>query len=204
MESSVFTFKGGQASSPIKKSPHIEQWLMAVEADFSKFLQDHASCERKAMATALSLISRYPHHRALVEPMICIAKEELHHFHEVYRLIKARGISLASQDHDPYVKGLLKNLRHAEQEYFLDKLLCCGLIEARSAERFEILATRLKDDSLREFYGKLAQSEKGHWKVFMNIAATYYDGAILQERMEELIEAEYEHLKRCPIRSAVH
>ena len=42
-------------------------WVAAVEADFDNFLVDHASCERKAFSTAMSLISRFhdkkSHHR---------------------------------------------------------------------------------------------------------------------------------------------
>ncbi len=56
-------------------------WVSVVMADFDHFLLDHASCERKASANAMSFVVRYPDRKALLEPMICLAKEELAHFH---------------------------------------------------------------------------------------------------------------------------
>ena len=37
------------------KVPSKQEWVDAVMADFPAFLQDHADCERKASATAMSL-----------------------------------------------------------------------------------------------------------------------------------------------------
>ncbi len=66
------------------REPTPTGWLEVVMNDFPSFMQDHASCERKASANALSLVNKFPEFEALIEPMICLAKEELAHFHEVY------------------------------------------------------------------------------------------------------------------------
>ena len=36
------------------------KWVEIVLSDFPKFLQDHADCERKASALALSFVAKYP------------------------------------------------------------------------------------------------------------------------------------------------
>jgi len=179
-------------------------WVDAVLGDWPAFLRDHASCERKAMATAMSLISRYPDREALVEPMICLAKEELAHYHDVYRLLLRFDVSLPTQESDPYVKRFMKHIRHPDDEHLLDKLLICSLIEARSSERFEILATALEDPDLREFYSKLAKSERGHWKIFYRIAGFYFEKPEVEARFEKLLTIESQCMLDTPIRAAVH
>ena len=72
-------------------------WLDAVLSGFDHFLLDHAAAERKASAVALSLISHYPDREALVAVMMDIAREELEHFYQVYKRLRARGLTLSSQ-----------------------------------------------------------------------------------------------------------
>ena len=43
--------------------------------------------------------------------------------------------------------------------------------EARSCERFGILAAVSEDDALAKFYRALYASELGHFKVFLKLAA---------------------------------
>ena len=105
-------------------------WLEASLSDFDAFLIDHAACERKASALAMSFVVKYADRPALVEPMICLAKEELAHFHEVYRLIHKRGKSLGADEKDPYVQKLMKSIRNGREDHFLDRLLVSGVIEA--------------------------------------------------------------------------
>ena len=77
-------------------------------ADFDEFLKDHADCERKASATALSLVAKYPDRVEILPELIDIAIEELEHFKLVYALMEDRGIALAHQiPEDPYIKALI-------------------------------------------------------------------------------------------------
>src|SRR5690349_11194675 len=87
------------------------KWLEAVLARFDDFLLDHAACERKASATALTFVSHYPDRAELVSAMIDLAREELHHFHQVYQLIAARGLQLAADAKDRYVISLRALIR---------------------------------------------------------------------------------------------
>src|SRR5262245_15608333 len=86
-------------------------WLDAVFADFDAFLLDHAACERKASATGMSFVVRYPDRREMIEPMIEFSKEELEHFHVMYRIVAERGLALVDDYKDPYVNGLRSQLR---------------------------------------------------------------------------------------------
>lgn len=58
-------------------------WLTAALANQATLLIDHAHCEKKAAASALSLIYRYPHHVPLLQKMSRLAREELRHFEKV-------------------------------------------------------------------------------------------------------------------------
>ncbi|MCX6129948.1 MAG: tRNA-(ms[2]io[6]A)-hydroxylase [Proteobacteria bacterium] len=179
-------------------------WLGAVFADFQSFLQDHAMCERKASAMALSMVNKFPEREALLEPMICLAREELAHFHEVYRLLHKRGIPLGQDHKDPYVSVLLQSVRHSREEYFLDRLLVASLIEARGCERFGLVAEASSDAELTLFYRRLAREEAGHYMIFLRIARQYFSESQLYSRLQVLLDAEAEAMLAVPARAAVH
>ena len=61
------------------------EWLQRVTEEFDSFLLDHAACERKASATALTFVAHYPDRPELVAAMIQLAREELDHFQQVYQ-----------------------------------------------------------------------------------------------------------------------
>jgi tRNA-(ms[2]io[6]A)-hydroxylase len=78
----------------------------------------------------------------------------------------------------------------------LDLMLCGALIEARSCERFECLATRLPAP-LGEFYGGLAAAERRHASLYVELAQTVArriagDGgdALCADRLAPLAERE--------------
>ena len=158
----------------------------------------------KAFSTAMSLISRFHDKKAIIEPMICLAKEELQHFHEVYRLISKRDLAYGHIDKDIYIKSLLRNVRTSKDEHFLDKMICCALVEARSCEKFELLGRELKDEKMREFYARLAREEAGHYTIFIRLAKLYYDSAVVEARLSELLDIEAQIMKETPIGARMH
>jgi tRNA-(ms[2]io[6]A)-hydroxylase len=186
------------------REPTPAGWLPVILGDFASFMQDHASCERKASANAMSLVNKFSDHEAVVEPMICLAKEELAHFHEVYRLLQRRGIPLGIDAKDPYVGALLKPVRHSRQEYFLDRLLVGCLIESRSCERFTIVAEGLQDPELAPFYKRLAREEAGHFRIFLRLARHYFSEQIVDDRLQYLLDVETAAMLAAPVRAAVH
>ena len=89
------------------KCPSSAKWLEAVFSDFDAFLLDHASCERKASAMALSFVSHYPDRVVLVQEMMVLAREELEHFHQMLWLTQAKGLTLLPAEKDLYVQNYI-------------------------------------------------------------------------------------------------
>ncbi len=179
-------------------------WLSAVLADFDAFLLDHAAAERKASAVALSLITHYPDRRELVAAMMDLAREELEHFYQVYRRVEERGLILGPDGKDPYVGAMRAEIRGGRDEYFLDRLLVSGIVEARGCERFGMIAQALTDPSLRSFYCEIAASEARHDALFVELARTYVSRVAVAARLDALVDAEAKIIEGLAIRPALH
>jgi tRNA-(ms[2]io[6]A)-hydroxylase len=183
-------------------------WVQTVLAGFDDFLLDHAACERKASANAMSLVTHYPDRRELVQAMIELAREELHHFQQVHRLIDARGLLLARDRKDPYLNALLKEVRRGSDDYFLDRLLLGGVVEARGCERFALIAAALDkagaEPELASFYQNLAESEARHRELFVDLANAYFDRDRVRGRLSEWLDAEARIVSTLPIIAALH
>ena len=180
------------------------EWVETVLKQFDQFLVDHAACERKASATAIKFVVHYRDRADLMEPMIGLAREELDHFSQVYSLMKKRKISMGSDERDPYVSRLLKLIRGAKEERFLDRLIIASVIEARGCERFGLLAEASPDREVREFYGKLAESEQRHQSLFLKLALTFFKTEDVQLRLDAILDHEAEIVTSLPIRAALH
>ena len=179
-------------------------WTACVLDDFDAFLIDHAACERKASATGMNFVVRYPDRKALLEPMIAFAREELDHFHRVYAIIEARGLTLASDVPDPYIAGLAPWVRTGREERLLDRLVMGGVVEARGCERFGLVAEALEDPELAAFYRDLTRSEARHMGLFHRLARHYFGDAEVRSRTESLLKREGELVAELPLRAALH
>ncbi|HEY3256944.1 MAG TPA: tRNA-(ms[2]io[6]A)-hydroxylase [Polyangiaceae bacterium] len=182
------------------------EWLQVVFADFDAFLLDHAACERKAAATGMSFVVRYPDKSALIEPLIEFAREELEHFQIMYRIIHERGLILSDDYKDPYVNSLRSQVRNGGPGMLLDKLLVAGIVEARGCERLFMVAEALKQQTspLAEAYLGLARAEARHHGLFFRLARACFDDALIDERAATLLDYEAELVRRLPHRAAVH
>ncbi len=179
-------------------------WVNAVLADFDAFIQDHANCERKASALAMSLVVKHPDRTRIVPTLIALAQEELEHFRQVYALMLARGLALVKDTQDPYVNQLVACMRHGREPRFLDRLLISSLIECRGAERFGIIANALEDASLKAFYTSLWKAETKHGHQFVDMAHEYFDADSVLARLEELAGREAEIIQRLEWRASLH
>ncbi len=188
---------------PTALAPTPAAWIDAVRSDFDAFLRDHAACERKASATAMTLASHYRDKEALVTAMVDLACEELHHFRKVYACIVARGGRLGEDTKDRYVRELLGLARRDPAVYLLDRLLIAGVIEARGCERFQLLATAL-DPELAPIYGDFARSEGRHAGLFVRLAQNYYDEGDVDARLADIYAAEAAIMRALPLRPALH
>jgi tRNA-(ms[2]io[6]A)-hydroxylase len=179
------------------------RWLPGALAKLDLVLVDHAHCEKKAAANALSLLQAYPEVPGLPALMARLAREESAHLARVLQLLEARGLTLGRDPGDPYAQGLQRLVRTPAPERRLDRLLVAAIIEARSCERLGLLAEGLEDPALRRFYAELARSEDGHQQLFLRLAERVAPGAA-QARLETLLEAEAQLLRTLPLRPAIH
>lgn len=185
--------------------PSSQEWIDAVMDDFPSFLVDHADCERKASAMAMSMVAKYPDKPEIIPELIDIGIEELEHFKMVYDVMEARGISLpAKMQEDPYVKSLLKKMHSGIKERFLDRLLIASVVETRGAERFKMVADNQVDDDMKKFYKMLWVSEAKHGNVYVKMALNYFDKEKTYERLRYWIEEEGKIVENLVIRSALH
>src|SRR5262245_16682657 len=179
-------------------------WLENALANFDDVLIDHAHCEKKAAANALSLLQVYPDVPGLPAQMARLAREESAHLAKVLALMEERGLTLGRDGGDPYAKGLQELMRHGSRERRLDRLLVAGIIESRSHERLQLLADGLPDAKLRRLYAELARSEDGHQKLFVRLAKGVEDAAAVDVRLDELLLAEASLVAQLPLRAAIH
>ena len=180
-------------------------WIDAVLKNFDAFLQDHADCERKASATAMSLVAKYPNRLEIIPELIETAVEELEHFQQVYQIMQSKGIQLAhSIAEDLYIKGLMKAQHDGLEERFLDRLLIASVVETRGAERFKIVADHIDDDELNKFYKMLWTSEAKHGHIYVKMALHYFPKEKVYKRLEWWVEKEAAIISEIPLRAALH
>jgi tRNA 2-(methylsulfanyl)-N6-isopentenyladenosine37 hydroxylase len=144
-------------------------WLEAACEHWQELLIDHGYCEKKAASTALALIFAYPECTAQNLALARLAREELRHFEQVTRLMQRLAVPFRRLRPGRYAAGLRAALRTSEPWRRLDLLLAGALIEARSCERFRLLAPRLHAP-LSEFYDDLARAEARHGELYLEFA----------------------------------
>ncbi|RKH22830.1 tRNA-(ms[2]io[6]A)-hydroxylase [Corallococcus sp. CA041A] len=194
------------AGPVILHAPTDPGWLPLALAHFDAVLVDHAHCEKKAAANALSMLQAYPDLPGLPSQMARLAREESAHLARVLDLMAARGLTLTKDAGDPYAQGLQKHVRTPALERRVDRLLVAAIIEARSCERLSLLAEGLTDPGLARFYGELAQSEDGHQSLFHRLAVTASNGdeAAVDARLQHLLAQESQVLASVGLRAAIH
>ncbi len=185
--------------------PSPDEWIQCVINQFDLFLQDHADCERKASAMALSFVAKYPDRHEIIAELIDTALEELEHFKQVYELMKKRNIPLPSgMSEDPYIKDLLKHCHSGIHERFLDRLLIASVAETRGAERFRLVEEHLNDPELKRFYKMLWVSEAKHGHIYVKMALQYFKEEQVYQRLDRWIDIEAEIVRKLIIRPALH
>lgn len=193
-------------------------WVSGVLERPLLFLNDHAHLERKAASNALELISRWPYpvdaegdagapgadrwSRLLAS----IARDEVRHLTQVLRLLTARGGHFERSHLNPYAAALREHVRRGEGlRETLDRLLVSALIEARSGERFGLLAAHADDPELARFYASLMASEEGHYRAFLDLARLLPSVAgQVDERWDLLLDVEAEIIRRMPAGPSMH
>ena len=134
--------------------------------------------------------SNSPYGQDLIDKMVLLIKEELHHFYQVLEIMDEYGVEYQSITPCRYAKGMLRNVKTFEPNALVDKLIAGAYIEARSCERFAKLAPHV-DKRLGDFYISLLRSEARHYQDYLALAQEIADFDITQ-RVKEFGEIEAE------------
>jgi len=165
-------------------------WVERIAERPLALLSDHARCEEQAAAAARMLAAKHPDRTRLVRELGAMEREETEHLERVTALLHARGSGVGAHKRSPYADGMLKGAKRGRKSDLVDRLLVCGLIEARSCERFRLLSRHLPDAELRELYRSLIASEAGHQVLFAELAAELAPATEVEQRTAELTALE--------------
>jgi tRNA-(ms[2]io[6]A)-hydroxylase len=171
-------------------------WLPKLLANLPAVLVDHAHLERKAATSALNL-EKYRDLYPSVQVLNAIAIEELQHFQLVLELLHRRGIPFGQPLPSPWIAGLMRSVRNGQRHQVIDHLICCALIEARSCEKFQILARALesRDAELARFYAGLVESEGNHYANYL-LMARAIDDAETDRRLDWYLDLDAQLIRQ--------
>jgi tRNA-(ms[2]io[6]A)-hydroxylase len=180
-------------------------------------LVDHAHCEMKAASHALSLAVRNAADLEIVRGLTDLAREEIEHFQQVVAILARRGVALGAPPVDVYAAELRRAVHGAprtpEWSPLVDRFLTGALIEARSCERFKLLAEADgAPTELRGLWRDLLAAEARHHRTFVDFAVRTAGGdrARVGARLEVLaqlegaIVIELARRRDDPLRAAIH
>ena len=129
-----------------------------------------------------------PWQHELVDRMVLLMKEELHHFDQVFNIMEQHNIALQPTSASRYAAGMLRHIRGSEKGGLVDKLIIGAIIEARSCERFAALVPHLPEQIAR-FYVSLLRSEARHFEDYLALAKMI-EGAGVAERVHKFLAIE--------------
>jgi tRNA 2-(methylsulfanyl)-N6-isopentenyladenosine37 hydroxylase len=183
------------------KVPTDAAWAGAAMGDLDAVLIDHAHCEMKAASNALSLAARHPGDAELAMALTSLAREEIEHFQRVLAMLVERGVTLGPPPVDAYAAELRKAAGELPREHhdgspLVDRLLVSALIEARSCERFKLLAEATAAEPARAsehaLWSELLAAEARHYRTFVDLAARAAGGdrARVEARLDAMADAE--------------
>jgi tRNA-(ms[2]io[6]A)-hydroxylase len=111
------------------------------------------------------------------------------HFEKVISLLEEKKIKYTPLSPSLYAQKLHKNItKNNDLSQLCDQLIIGAIIEARSCERFSLLATHLDDKVVARFYSSLIKSEARHFKEYLHLASIYGDD--IQERVLFFLDIE--------------
>ncbi|NVJ68481.1 MAG: tRNA-(ms[2]io[6]A)-hydroxylase [Gammaproteobacteria bacterium] len=168
-------------------------WLEKAVNELETVLIDHAHCEKKAAATAVKQMFRYPERIELLKKLSQLTREEVLHFEQVLEFIEKRGIKYRAIKPSRYAAGLHKYASKDEPQRLIDGLIIGAIIEARSCERFHALAPYFAETEpeLSKYYKFLLKSESRHFMDYLDLAKRYSEQDI-SERVQFFLEKERE------------
>lgn len=159
-------------------------WLEEASRQLPILLVDQANCEKKAAATAVSLLHRTGVDDAFALELSRIAREELKHLELVLKTCRRLGVQIRHLSAGRYAGALHGWIGKREPKRLIDQLLVCAMIEARSCERIGSLLGVL-DGELRTLYEKLHDAEDRHFEFYV-AKASALDADYCEQRLQSL------------------
>ncbi|KAE9529871.1 tRNA isopentenyl-2-thiomethyl-A-37 hydroxylase MiaE [Testudinibacter aquarius] len=167
-QSAMFLLRKYAADS--ESNQNLLLWMKPYEDFAYRKIGDLNSLKGKSQITKkIEPRSDQPYAAEIIDKMVLLIKEELHHFYQVLEIIEQRGIELENISAGRYAKGLMREVINHEPHTLVDKLIIGAFIEARSCERFAKLAPYL-DAQLEKFYVSLLRSEARHYEDYLTLA----------------------------------
>jgi tRNA-(ms[2]io[6]A)-hydroxylase len=193
MSAAVPEEAGGAGMLQLLRTPTPPSWVVRARAEPRVLLIDHANCEKKAASTALALMFAYAEDLLLAEKMSRLAREELRHYEQVARLIRNLGIEPQRLAPGRYAESLRRLVAKSEPAREVDLMICGAFIEARSCERFAVLAPAIGGPA-GELFAGLHAAESRHFKMYLDLArrAARRAGIDVAARIEVFGEREAE------------
>ncbi|WP_321283789.1 tRNA isopentenyl-2-thiomethyl-A-37 hydroxylase MiaE [uncultured Vibrio sp.] len=191
--------KAGQSAMFLIRKYAVDQTSSHALLDWFKPYEDFAyrnvGCletlkGKSNISKSIMAKSDSPYSQELIDKMVLLIKEELHHFYQVLEIMQSRGIEYQNIPASRYAKGLISHMKTHEPETLIDKLIIGAYIEARSCERFAKLAPHMEED-IAKFYISLLRSEARHYQDYL-LLAEQIAGKDISERIEYfgLVEAD--------------
>ncbi|GEA61842.1 tRNA isopentenyl-2-thiomethyl-A-37 hydroxylase MiaE [Vibrio comitans] len=167
-QSAMFLIRKYAANNDSKQQ--LLEWFKPYEEFAYKGIGDLNSLKGKSnISKGIIAQSDSPYSQDLIDKMVLLIKEELHHFYQVLEIMDSRNIEYNHVPASRYAKGLLKHVKTYEPQTLIDKLIIGAFIEARSCERFAALAPHM-DEDIQNFYVSLLRSEARHYQDYLTLA----------------------------------
>jgi len=184
------------------------RWATQVLTEPLVLLNDHAWLEKKAASNALELLNRWPEPNPpenWVTAMTAVARDEVEHLAVVTRILARRGGRLKKQHRCGYASDLRHLVRLGRgPDELMDRLMISALIEARSCERFALLAEACEDRELAKLYRGLYASEAGHYRQFIELARALPGAKGVDKRWATMLDKEVAIIRRQPVGALMH
>ncbi|MEZ9922941.1 tRNA hydroxylase [Vibrio breoganii] len=188
-QSAMFLIRKYAANNESKQQ--LLEWFKPYEEFAYKGIGDLNTLKGKSnISKSIIAQSDSPYSQDLIDKMVLLIKEELHHFYQVLEIMDSRDIEYNHVPASRYAKGLLKHVKTYEPQTLIDKLIIGAFIEARSCERFAALAPHM-DEDIQNFYISLLRSEARHYQDYLTLAQQIANEDI-SERVEYFAKVEAE------------
>ncbi|MFA0015538.1 tRNA isopentenyl-2-thiomethyl-A-37 hydroxylase MiaE [Vibrio lentus] len=172
-----------------ESAKQLNEWILPYEQFAYRRIGDLESLRGKSNVSKQITAKEGCNYCAdLIDKMVLLIKEELHHFYQVMELMVKKGVTYQPIEAGRYAKGLIKQVKTYEPDALVDKLIIGAFIEARSCERFAKLAPFLEED-MEKFYVSLLRSEARHYQDYLELAEQIA-GKDISERIAHFAQVE--------------